>query len=28
VARNDRYWVVKKLGEAGDYVEALDPRSR
>jgi hypothetical protein len=28
VARNDRYWVVKKLGEAGDYAEALDPRSR
>jgi len=28
VSRRERYWIVKKLGEAGAYVEALDPRSR
>ncbi len=28
VARNDRFWVVKKTGDAGQYVEGLDPRSR
>lgn len=28
VAEEDAYWVVRKSGEAGDYVEALDPRSR
>lgn len=25
---NDRYAIVKKTGEAGAYVEQLDPRSR
>jgi hypothetical protein len=24
----DEYWVVRKTGEAGDYVEQLDPRER
>jgi hypothetical protein len=24
----DGYWVVRKVGEAGHYVEQLDPRSR
>ena len=28
VTRNERYWLVRKTGEAGDYVEKLDPRSR
>lgn len=28
VLRTDAYWVVRKSGEAGDYVEKLDPRSR
>ncbi len=28
VAENERYWVVTKTGDAGEYVEALDPRSR
>jgi hypothetical protein len=28
VQRADRYWVVRKSGEAGEFVEALDPRSR
>ena len=28
VTRHDRYWIVIKSGEAGDYVEQLDPRSR
>ncbi len=28
VLRNDGYWVVRKAGEAGDYAERLDPRSR
>ena len=28
VARNERYWVIEKHGEAGAYVEHLDPRDR
>jgi hypothetical protein len=28
VSENDRYWLVRKTGEAGAYVERLDPRSR
>ena len=28
VAEEDSYWIVRKSGEAGEYVEALDPRSR
>ena len=28
VLQEETYWVVKKTGEAGDYVEKLDPRSR
>ena len=28
VAEEESYWVVRKSGEAGDYVEQLDPRSR
>ncbi len=28
VAENDSYWIVRKTGEAGDYVAKLDPRSR
>jgi hypothetical protein len=28
VSENDAYWVVRKTGDAGDYVEKLDPRSR
>jgi len=28
VAERDSYWLVRKSGEAGDYVEKLDPRSR
>ena len=28
VAEEDSYWVVRKSGEAGAYVERLDPRSR
>ena len=28
VAQHERYWVVRKTGEAGEYVEHLDPRSR
>jgi hypothetical protein len=28
VAEEDSYWLVRKTGEAGDYVEQLDPRSR
>ena len=28
VIQEDTYWVVKKTGEAGEYVEQLDPRSR
>lgn len=26
VARNERYWVIEKQGEAGDRVERDDPR--
>ena len=28
VAERDAYWIVRKTGEEGDYVEKLDPRSR
>ena len=28
VSRNEGYWIVKKIGEAAEYVEAVDPRSR
>ena len=28
VAERDSYWLVRKSGDAGDYVEKLDPRSR
>jgi hypothetical protein len=28
VAEKDSYWIVRKTGEEGEYVEALDPRSR
>lgn len=28
VVEEDTYWVVRKTGEAGEYVEQLDPRSR
>lgn len=28
VGQEATHWVVRKTGEAGDYVEALDPRSR
>jgi len=28
VVREDTYWVVRKVGEAGEYVERLDPRGR
>ena len=28
VAQNDAFWIVRKSGEAGEYVENLDPRSR
>lgn len=28
VAENDKYWVVRKTGEAGEFVEGLDPRQR
>ena len=28
VVENEGHWVVRKTGEAGDYVERLDPRSR
>lgn len=28
VSQNKGYWIVKKIGEAADYVEAIDPRSR
>ena len=27
-AEEDTYWIVRKTGEAGEYVEQLDPRSR
>ena len=26
--KKDAYWIVRKAGEAGEYVEKLDPRSR
>jgi hypothetical protein len=28
VIEEDAHWVVRKTGEAGEYVEHLDPRSR
>jgi hypothetical protein len=28
VVKDDTHWVVRKTGEAGEYVEHLDPRSR
>jgi hypothetical protein len=28
ILEKDTYWVVRKTGEAGEYVEGLDPRSR
>jgi len=28
VLKEAAYWVVRKTGEAGEYVEQLDPRSR
>lgn len=28
VAEKDSYWIVRKTGEAGEYVEKVDPRSR
>ena len=28
VAEREAYWIVRKTGEAGEYVEKLDPRSR
>ena len=28
VIEEDTHWVVRKTGEAGEYVEQLDPRSR
>jgi hypothetical protein len=28
VVKNEGHWLVRKTGEAGDYVEKLDPRSR
>jgi hypothetical protein len=28
VAKHDAYWVVRKTGEAAEYVSHLDPRSR
>jgi hypothetical protein len=28
VVEDDAYWVVRKQGEAGEYVEQLDPRAR
>ena len=28
VLKEDAYLVVRKTGEAGEYVEQLDPRSR
>jgi len=27
VERNERFWITEKRGEAGEYVEELDPRS-
>jgi hypothetical protein len=28
VVENESYWVVRKTGDAGEYVAHLDPRSR
>ena len=28
VAEEESYWLVRKTGEAGEYVEQLDPRGR
>ena len=28
VAEEETYWLVRKTGEAGEYVEHLDPRGR
>lgn len=28
VSENAEYWIVRKTGEAGEYAEKLDPRSR
>ena len=28
VAKEETYWVIRKKGEAGDYVTKLDPRNR
>ena len=28
VEKTETYWVVRKVGEAGEYVEHMDPRSR
>jgi hypothetical protein len=28
VSETEGYWIVRKIGEAADYVEELDPRSR
>jgi hypothetical protein len=28
VTKNDGHWLVRKTGEAGEYVAELDPRSR
>jgi len=28
VSEQATYWIVRKTGEEGDYVEKLDPRSR
>ena len=28
VIKEDTYWVVRKTGDAGEYVEQMDPRSR
>ena len=28
VTEADRYWIVRKIGEEGEFVEKLDPRSR
>ena len=28
VLEESAYWIVRKTGEAGEYVERLDPRGR
>ena len=28
VLKEDTYWIVRKTGDAGEYVEQLDPRGR